>query len=81
MNTRATAGTMAPVSHRVQKMEERKLRWVTPVGHKTADSKYSHNLNVESYFVWGMFRTLSLETASQQLSENCSKEAGGAVRS
>ena len=63
-------------------MEERNLLWVTSCWlPELSTKKYSHTLKAESYFMWGgMFRTLSLEIASQQLWENCSKGAGGAVR-
>ena len=43
--------------------------------------KYSHNLKVESYFIWWeCLGPWAWETASQYLWENCSREAGRGVR-
>ena len=47
-------------------------------GLELLTKKYSHNLKVESYFIW--WECLAQEAASQELWENCSKEAGGRVR-
>ena len=47
-------------------------------GLELLTKKYSHNLKVESCFIW--WECLGQEAASQELWENCSKETGGRVR-
>ena len=60
MSTRASAGTTALVSHRVQ-LEKRILLWVPSCwSPKLSTKNYNQPESRELFYLVGMFRTLSL---------------------